>query len=459
MSLHDSTGGMTTDSGRYRVYHQGQSPGGPVLYWMHRNFRASDNWGLIHAREEALRRRTPVIVAFCLAPNYLDATLRHYDFLLKSLEETSAALWADNVTFLVRIGDPESEIHRVISEVQPSLIVTDFDPLRIKQQWLQSLLRRPVAAVHEVDGRNIVPCWLASDHREFMARTIRPKIHLLLGRFLIPFPEMHPHPFSWDGKEPPFDSTTLSRSLHVDTRVAPVTSVRPGERAAALVLADFLERRLDAYDDLRNDPNHDVCSHLSPYLHFGMISSQRVVLEMQRRGYAGRNVDSFLDELVVRRELADNFCLYCREYDSEGGFPGWARQSLTDHIDDQRPFLYQEETLERGETHDRLWNAAQRQMLVTGKMHGYMRMYWAKKILEWTETPAQALSIAIRLNDRYSLDGRDSNGYAGIAWSIGGVHDRGWPERPIFGKVRYMNDRGMGRKFDVETYIRSWTFA
>ena len=456
MSLNENADGTTTDRQRYRVYHQGMRSEGPVLYWMHRNFRARDNWGLIHAREEALRRKTPIIAAFCLAPKFLDATLRHYDFLLKGLEETSAALKVTNIPLLVRIGDPEAEIHRLVGDVRPGLIVTDYDPLRIKQKWLQSLLRKPLAPVHEVDGRNIIPCWMASDHREFMTRTIRPKIHQLLPRFLTPFPEMQPHPFIWEGGKRYFDFTDFSRYVRVDNRVAPVSSVRPGETAAALVLAEFLDRRLKAYE-LRNDPNHDVCSNLSPYLHFGMISAQSIVLEIQKRGYTGKNVDSFLDELVVRRELAENFCLYCQEYDNESGFPEWARQSLASHIADRRPFLYSDEALERGETHDRLWNAAQRQMLVTGKMHGYMRMYWAKKILEWTEEPAQALRIAIRLNDRYSLDGRDSNGYAGIAWSIGGLHDRGWPERPVFGKVRYMSDRGMARKFDLEEYIRSWS--
>jgi deoxyribodipyrimidine photo-lyase len=289
-----------------------------------------------------------------------------------------------------------------------------------------------------------------------MARTIRPKIHHLLPRFLTPFPEMQPHPFIWEGCEQHPDFTILPGLLRADKGVAPISSIRPGETAAALILAEFLDRRLKDYG-LRNDPNLEVCSNLSPYLHFGMISAQRIVLEIQKRGDAGKNVDSFLDELVVRRELAENFCLYCQEYDSESSFPEWARQSLARHLADRRPFLYPEEVLERGDTHDRLWNAAQRQMLVTGKMHGYMRMYWAKKILEWTENPAQALRIAIRLNDRYSLDGRDSNGYAGIAWSIGGLHDRGWPERPVFGKIRYMNDRGMARKFDIERYIRSWT--
>lgn len=457
MPAYDRTGSMITDPGRFRVYGQEPRAEGPVLYWMHRNFRARDNWALIHAREEALKRQAPVVVAFCLAPAFLDATLRQYDFLLKGLEETSAALLAENIAFLVRIGDPESAIHRLIDDIRPSLIVTDFDPLRIKRQWLQSLLKRLAAPIHEVDARNIVPCWLASDHREFMARTIRPKIHLQLDRFLAPFPAMQPHPFLWENREPAHDFRSLLRSLRVDCRVAPVSAVQPGETAAFQVLAEFLERRLGTYGELRNDPNHDACSRLSPYLHFGMISSQRIVLEIRRRGYAGKDVEAFLEELVVRRELADNFCLYCRAYDSEEGFPEWARQSLAGHIADPRPYLYDEETLERGETHDRLWNAAQRQMLVTGKMHGYMRMYWAKKILEWTQTPAQALRIAIRLNDRYSLDGRDSNGYAGIAWSIGGVHDRGWPERPIFGKIRYMNDRGMARKFAVEPYIRSWT--
>ena len=188
-----------------------------------------------------------------------------------------------------------------------------------------------------------------------------------------------------------------------------------------------------------------------------MIAAQRVALAVQARGAGSEQAEAFLEELIVRRELADNFCCHTEAYDRVEGFPAWSRQTLERHRSDPRPALYHEADFEAARTHDPLWNAAQRQMVGTGKMHGYLRMYWAKKILEWTETPEQAMAIAVRLNDRYSLDGRDSNGYAGIAWAIGGVHDRGWAERPVFGSIRYMNDRGAARKFDVKRYIQTWT--
>jgi deoxyribodipyrimidine photo-lyase len=248
----------------------------------------------------------------------------------------------------------------------------------------------------------------------------------------------------------------LRAALQVDASVGPVDWLQPGETAARNVLTIFLDQRLPHYDQ-RNDPNKGVCSNLSPYLHFGMISAQGVLLELGRRKLHGDTVDSFIEELVVRRELADNYCLYTADYDHIDGFPDWARRTLEQHRRDPRPYQYDQDHFDRAETHDQLWNAAQRQLVVSGAMHGYMRMYWAKKILEWSSDVAEALRIAIYLNDRYALDGRESNGYTGIAWSIGGVHDRGWSERPIFGTIRYMNESGARRKFDVQQYIRTWS--
>ncbi len=444
------------DARRIRRHCQGRPSAGPVLYWMHRDCRASDNWALTHARAEALRRQAPLAVVFALAPRFLDATLRAYDFLLQGLAETEAALRRDNIPLIIRVGDPPVELRRLCETLHPGLVVTDFDPLRIKRQWLRVLIDWGGVAVHEVDARNIVPCWLASDRREFMARTLRPKLHRLLPDFLGPFPRHQPHPFIWPdpGSQPDF--AVLRAQLRVDAAVPPVAWLKPGETAAQTVLERFLDQRLARYDE-RNDPNVLVCSELSPYLHFGMIAAQRVALTVREHSQDGEQAEAFLEELIVRRELADNFCLHTEAYDRVEGFPAWSRQTLDRHRRDRRAFLYDETAFAAARTHDPLWNAAQRQMVETGKMHGYLRMYWAKKILEWTETPEQAMAIAVRLNDRFSLDGRDSNGYAGIAWAIGGVHDRGWAERPVYGSVRYMNDRGAARKFDVKRYIQTWT--
>jgi len=221
-------------------------------------------------------------------------------------------------------------------------------------------------------------------------------------------------------------------------------------------LGNFLEHKLDGYERDRNDPNKDGQSGFSPYLHFGQISAQRIALEVLK---SMKDAGAFLEELIVRKELSDNFCNYNQHYDDMQGFPAWAKTSLSEHEKDRREYLYTLQELERARTHDDLWNAAQQEMLQTGKMHGYMRMYWAKKILEWTESPAAAQAAAIHQNDRYELDGRDPSGYTGIAWSLGGVHDRAWKERAIFGKVRYMNYNGAKSKFDVKAYISKWSYT
>jgi deoxyribodipyrimidine photo-lyase len=226
-------------------------------------------------------------------------------------------------------------------------------------------------------------------------------------------------------------------------------------------LKRFLEKKLSRYHEESNDPTRETTSGLSAYLHFGQISAQRVALEVRRHVEEHRKTvpsikegaEAFLEQLIVRRELSDNFCHYCPDYDSISAFPDWARKSLEKHRGDRREYEYDLETLEKGQTHEVLWNAAQREMVLTGQLHNYLRMYWAKKILEWTPSAETALGYAIELNDRYQLDGRETNGYTGIAWAIGGVHDQGWKERPIFGKVRYMNDRGAKRKFDVSAYL------
>lgn len=444
------------DQQRVRVRTDLAGPGsGPVLYWMHREFRVRDNWGLIHAQRLALQRQVPLAVFFCLSPSFLEATLRQYAFLLAGIEEVAEALRHVNIPLVLRIGEPGQEMVHLCRQRNPAVLVTDFDPLRIKRQWLATVLQAGQVPVHEVDSRNIVPCWIASDHREVGARTLRPKIHRQLQRFLTPFPELKPHPHTWPTALSGPDCTVLRSALRADASVPPVQWLRPGPSAAAGTLATFLAKRLPHYDR-RNDPNAQVCSDLSPYLHFGMIAAQRIALAVGNTGRWTAQSDAFLEELIVRRELADNFCLYTPEYDQVSAFPQWAQATLRRHQGDRRPYLYQPEDFDRAVTHDPLWNAAQRQLVVTGKMHGYMRMYWAKKILEWTEDPDQALRIAIWLNDRYALDGRDTNGYAGIAWSLGGVHDRGWTERPVFGTIRYMNDKGAARKFDVKTYCQTW---
>jgi deoxyribodipyrimidine photo-lyase len=442
------------DPRRIRILKKGSPEKGPVVYWMSRDQRVNDNWALLFSQELAIERKAPLVVVFCLAPTFLDATVRHYGFMLKGLKEVETRLAELSIPFFLLTGEPGAEIPKFAAEHTIGTLITDFDPLRIKEDWKAQVAARLAAPLYEVDGRNIVPCWVASTKQEYGAYTLRPKIRRTLPEFLTEFPTPRRHRVAWKGPMPRADWHRAETSLRVDRSVPEVNWLTPGEKAAREVLNHFIEHKLSAYPERRNDPTEDGLSHLSPYLHFGQISAQRVALEVRKGGNAGSAArEAFLEELIVRRELADNFCFHNPDYDRFAGFPAWAQKTLNDHRPDRREYLYSPEDFEAGRTHDSLWNAAQIEMVRRGKMHGYMRMYWAKKILEWTESPEEALRIAIYLNDRYELDGRDTNGYVGIAWAVGGVHDRAWRERPIFGKIRFMSAGGCKAKFDVGAYI------
>jgi deoxyribodipyrimidine photo-lyase len=447
---------------RIRTLHEGTRKAGPVLLWMSRDQRARDNWALLFAQELALQRKAPLGVIFCLVPSFLGATTRQYGFMLKGLQEVKQSLSQKNIPHFLLAGSPEEEIPKFIREHRISCLVKDFDPLRIKRRWTDAVAAEIDITLYEVDAHNIVPCWLASPKQEYGAFTFRPKIHRLLPEFLEEYPPLRKHPFPWEKKRMDYDFLKSIRTLRVET-VPEADWIKPGEKAAFRVLRRFIEKKLTSYAARRNDPSADGQSGLSPYLHFGQISAQRVALEISAypslsplgKGGSKRGVsrEAFLEELIVRRELSDNFCFYNCDYDNFEGFPEWAKRTLHSHRNDKREYLYDRGQFENAQTHDNLWNAAQTEMVKKGKMHGYMRMYWAKKILEWTESPEEAMEIAIYLNDRYELDGRDPNGYTGIAWSIGGVHDRAWNERPVFGKIRYMSYNGCKSKFDVNNYI------
>ena len=426
---------------------------GPVVYWMSRDQRVNDNWALCLAQSHALEKQVPLIVIFCLVPRFLDASLQHYNFMLKGLQETESSLKSRNISFFLLAGEPGEVIPSFMEEQNAGTLITDYSPLRLSRAWKKNLAARLHATIIEVDAHNIVPVWKASTKREYAASTMRPKLYRLLPEFLDDFPAIVRHPYTSAHPAPEVHWEQAASMVRSEMRTTGSPSCEPGEAAARRALEGFLHRRLSAYGAERNDPTLDGQSHLSPYLHFGHISAQRIALEVQRREETPSSTD-FLEELIVRRELADNFCHYNDRYDSLEGFPEWAKLTLNMHRNDERTHRYTLEEFEQARTHDRLWNAAQGEMLTTGRMHGYMRMYWAKKILEWSASPEEALAIAVYLNDTYELDGRDPNGYAGIAWSIGGVHDRAWGERPVYGKVRYMNANGCARKFDVNEYCR-----
>lgn len=437
---------------RARLIHNRPQQPGPVVYWMHREFRAADNWALIHAAELARERGQPLCVAVCLAQGFGLAAAPHFAFLVHGLCETTRALEALGIPLALLRGEPGRQVPEFVRTARAGLLVTDADPTKIKRSWLAQALPRLDVPVLEVDGRNVVPARLASDKREYMARTLRPKIHRLLPEFLDEFPALSAQALPWTAPLPRPDWAALCAEFGV-----PPAQFPPGETAAQARLDAFLASGLPRYGDARNTPVQAAASLLSPYLHFGQLSAQRVAL----RVLAAKSVpmearDGFLEQLIVRRELAENFCLHTPDYDTPVAFPAWATATLAKHQTDPRPHLASEAELMAGETPDPLWNAAQRQLLASGHMHGYLRMYWAKQILLWSPDAATALARCLRLNDSLSLDGRDVNGYAGLAWSIGGVHDRPWPERAVFGTVRSMTFGGARRKFDVAAFVDCW---
>lgn len=440
---------MPINPKRVKILVDGEIKKGACIYWMSRDQRVKDNWALLFAQDLAKKSDSPIAVIFCLLPEFLGATSRQYNFMLQGLKEVEKNLKQLNIPFILLKGNPKKETLQFLSTHDAGALVTDFSPLRINRDWKKAVAEQMSLPFYEVDAHNIVPCWVVSSKQEWAAYSFRPKVHRLLSEFMDEFPALKKHPFPWKNKEEN-DWVEAERSIWADA-FPKAKWIKPGEGAASEHLAYFLYQKLSRYGSDRNDPVRDGQSNLSPYLHFGQISAQRIALQVIA---SLQDSSSFLEELVVRRELSDNFCYYNSFYDSFSGFPDWAKETLRKHEKDAREYIYTQKEMESARTHDDLWNAAQMEIVHKGKMHSYLRMYWAKKILEWTQSSDDALRIAIYLNDRYELDGRDPNGYTGIAWSIGGVHDRAWKEREVFGKVRYMSYKGMSGKFDVKAYIR-----
>ena len=421
---------------------------------MTRDQRVADNFSLLYAQEIANASRQPLITLFKIDEHFPNFNHRNATFMFTNLVEVEKNLAQFNIPMIFSQGGIDQIIPKIIDEYKISVIITDFSPLKVSKTWLQRLRNSCSDPIIICDNHNIVPIWVASNKQEYSARTLRPKLHKHLDEFFTPIPNLQKHKYDLPDSVESFDWNQVGIKP-VQTKVKEITWLNSGEEEAKKILANFIDNKLSGYNLLKNDPTENVVSNLSPYLHFGQISAHRVAWEVtQAKTIAKTDKDKFIEELVVRKELSDNFCFYNEQYDSFSGFHSWAQESLSKHLIDKREYVYNLEVFENAKTHDDLWNAAQNEMVLTGKMHGYLRMYWAKKILEWTETPSDAQKIAIQLNDTYELDGRDPNGYTGIAWSIGGVHDRPWgPERPIFGFIRYMNFAGAKRKFNVQKYI------
>ena len=419
-----------------------------VVYWMRRSIRAEDNPSLDIAIQAANALGKPLVVLFALVP-IANANLRHYTFLIEGLAEIPDELRKKHVGFVLR-RYPDHDIAKFCSQMKAALLVTDENPLRGPERRLQKVIHELRIPVWSIDSDVVVPSKLVPG-KQYAARIIRPKLARLRDQFLVPSLNLSAKTL-WKSN---LKSLTcdLSALDAMNRSVQPAPAIRGGTREAMRLVREFTTKKLQGYPQGRNYPEDDGTSRLSPYLHFGNISPVTIARAVLNADAPNEAKDAFLDQLITWRELAINFVRNNDLYDSIECAEPWAARTLAKHAKDSRPVLYTEKQLENAETYDPLWNAAQIQMVEQGWMHNYMRMYWGKKILEWTRSPAEAFQIAVRLNDKYELDGRDPNGYAGIAWAIAGKLDRPWFERPIFGQIRYMSGASTGKKFDSKKYI------
>lgn len=427
-----------------------------VLYWMQASQREGHNPALEYAAGVANELKLPLVVCFGLMDNYPEANERHYAFLLEGFADLAARLARRKIRFVVKHGQaPDVALHYAKAA---AVVVCDRNYLRHHKAWRAKVAAEAGRRVVQVEGEVVVPVEEASPKAEFAARTLRPKIHKHYEKYLVPLKPVallrSALELSVRGDLDPTDPAGTLKKLKLDRSVGPVHHFKGGETEARRRLTLFVERTLANYAEGRNEPAAGGTSHLSPYFHFGQISPVEVALAVRSARPVGADTEAFIEELIVRRELAMNHAFYNSQYDQYAGLPEWARKTLSDHAKDRREFIYTLEQLETAQTHDAYWNAAQLEMTRTGFMHNYMRMYWGKKILEWTRTPEEGFAWNLMLNNKYFLDGRDANSFTGVGW-VYGLHDRPWgPERPVFGMVRYMNAAGLERKFDIKAYVK-----
>jgi deoxyribodipyrimidine photo-lyase len=426
-----------------------------VLYWMQRAQRARMNHALEFAVRKANELHLPLLAVFGITQRFPEANARSYAFMLEGLRETQHTLRERGIQLVVRLEPPVEAVASLANNA--AVTVVDRGYLRFERRWRARAAKLLSCPLVQVESDVIVPVETASNKEEYAAYTIRPKIQERLDAFLVPLEETALRRdslgFAHAGVELDDIDVLLDR-MRINRSADRVDAFYGGTSQASMLLDDFISHRLVRYADERNDPSRDYVSHMSPYLHFGQISPLEIALRVKGAEDVGQeNKDAYLEELVVRRELSMNLCVFNSDYDSLACLPDWAMQTLEEHAGDRREHVYDHEAFEAGRTHDPYWNAAQQEMVLSGKMHGYMRMYWGKKILEWTPSPEEAFRIALELNNRYELDGRDPNSFAGVAWCFG-KHDRAWAEREVYGKVRYMSAGGLERKFDIDAYVQ-----
>jgi deoxyribodipyrimidine photo-lyase len=432
-----------------------------VLYWAQANRRADSNHGLEYAAAEANRLGLPLLVYEGLTFEYPYANDRLHSFLLEAVPEMEGRLQRRGIGYVFYLRRNPSERNDALYRLsgRAAMLVTDDYPTFLPRRYNASVPPKIGVSCVAVDSSCVVPASRIPT-KQYAAYALRPKIRKLLPECLRPVERVLLRQ-KWRAPLPAWRTQVtrdaipgLLANSSIDHSVRPSLSYRGGAEAAERHLRHFLRKNLSRYESSRNEPSAHATSNLSPWLHFGHLSPTAVALDAQL--YAAEHefsADAFLEELIVRRELAFNHARFADPPDSLESLPDWARKTLSRHDKDRRGSVYTRDEFERAATHDDLWNACQTEMLLRGKIHGYYRMYWGKKIIEWSKSHQDALDTMLYLHDRHALDGRDPNTCTNILWCFG-LHDRPWKERPIFGTVRYLSLEGMKRKTDVPAYIR-----
>ena len=394
-----------------RIFELNNKPirNGEFIYLCEREIRVKDNFALQFALQKSSELNLPLKI---IHPRIHYEHKSKQKFIDSQIYQAKTQFRNIGLDFEIIKKTP----HKIIKNINPAILIIDFNPI-LKRDYL----KKADFKIFEIDSHNIIPARFVSNKQEYSASTIRRKIYYNIYTFL-----------------------TESRNLTSD------------KIEVDLVLEDFIKNKLQYYSENKNNPSLNVTSGLSKYLNLGFIASQRVALEILKSGVSDINKETFLEELIIRKELADNFCLHAHSFKDFSSIPNWAKISLDNHKYDIRPYIYSLEMLEKAKTHDKLWNATQTQLVKEGIIHGYLRMYWAKKILEWMSTADEALKAAIYLNDKYAYDAPSANGYVGILWAIGGLHDRAFADYPVTGKIRRMTYDSLKQKYDLTDYLKKY---
>jgi len=438
-----------------------RDPARYVLYWAQMNRRVESNHGLLYAVELANRRNLPVLYYEGLTCSYPSANDRLHTFILEGVPDTARRLKKLGIGYVFYLRRRKSDANDALYQLarHAAAVVTDDYPTFIAREHNGRVPAKLEIPYFVVDSSCVVPMSTLAK-REYAAYTLRPKIRKVLGQYLKPadtvrvkrkYEDATAHVLHTEVEKAKI--AALVESCEIDHSVRPSLSFVGGRDAAGRRMDHFLENNLRRYASERNEPGARATSGMSPYLHFGHISALEIALRVKE--YADEHklmAEEYLEELIVRRELAFNFARFVEWPARLEDLPDWVRHTMNRHAGDRRDPLYSRQQLERAETYDDLWNATQKEMLLRGKIHGYYRMYWGKKILEWSATYQEAVDTMVAIHDRYALDGRDPNTYTGILWCFG-LHDRPWFDRPIFGTIRYMSLEGMKRKTDTGAYL------